>query len=79
MPTNRRRRVRGLIDRNVPEWAVRLVNEGVAPQAGEDGCGEWFGWLYCNDAVPGLPPSDSPEGEQLWADALDASQPRRRL
>jgi hypothetical protein len=69
MPTNRRRRVRGLIDRDVPAWAVRLVNDGIAPREGEDGSDEWFGWLYCGDAVPGLPMADSPEGQRLWFDA----------
>jgi hypothetical protein len=70
MPTNRRRRVRGLIDRDVPAWAERLVNEGIAPLEGEDGSDEWFGWLFCSDEVPGLPSSDSPEGQRLWSDAL---------
>jgi hypothetical protein len=70
VPTKRRKLPPRLINQPVPQWAARLVNEGVAPREGEDGSGEWFGWLYCGDAVPGLPPSDSPEGERLWSDAL---------
>jgi hypothetical protein len=41
-----------------------------APREGEDGSDEWFGWLYCGDEIAGLPSSDSPEGQRLWADAL---------
>jgi hypothetical protein len=62
------------INRAMPAWAVRLVNEGIAPREGEDGSAEWFGWLYCGDAVPGLPSSDSPEGQRLWSDALKPAE-----
>jgi hypothetical protein len=62
------------INRAMPAWAVRLVNEGVAPREGEDGSDGWFGWLYCGDAVPGLPSSDSPEGQRLWSDALKPAE-----
>jgi hypothetical protein len=70
MPTNRRRSVRGLVDHSVPAWAVRLINEGVLPGEGEDGSDGFFGWLFCQEIVPGLPSSDSPEGQRLWSDAL---------
>jgi hypothetical protein len=53
--TKRRKLSPRLINQPMPPWAQRLVNEGVAPREGEDGCDGWFGWLYCGDAVPGLP------------------------
>jgi hypothetical protein len=68
--TKRRKLSPRLINQPMPPWAQRLVNEGVAPREGEDGCDGWFGWLYCGDAVPGLPMADSPEGQRLWSDAL---------
>jgi hypothetical protein len=68
--TKRRKLAPRLINQLMPAWAVCLVNEGVAPRPGEDGCDGWFGWLYCGDAVPNLPSSDSPEGQRLWSDAL---------
>ena len=82
MPTNRRRRVRELIDRDVPTWVVRLLNENVAPREGEDGCDQWFGWMFCDERVPGLPQSDTPEGNAIWLRASDAMKSRateRRL
>jgi hypothetical protein len=74
MATKRRKIGPRLINQPVPPWAVRLVNEGVRPREGEDGSHEWFGWLYCGDAVPGLPSADSPEGQRLWSDALKPAE-----
>jgi hypothetical protein len=74
MPTRRSKLPPRLINQPMPPWAVRLVNEGVAPREGEAGCNEWFGWLFCGDEVAGLPSSDSPEGQQLWSDALEPAE-----
>ena len=51
-----------LINQQTPAWAVRLLNENVAPREGEDGFDEWFGWLFCSAPVAGLPDADSDEG-----------------
>jgi hypothetical protein len=75
MPTNRRRRVRGLVDRNVPEWAVRLLETGEQPAGDTDAGSECFGWMFLDEPVPGLPPSD----ELLWSpDAKLRIRPKPR-
>ena len=75
MPTKRRRLLPQRINQQTPLWAQRLINEGVAPQEGEDGSDGWFGWLFCGDAISGLPSSDSPEGTALWSAALKHERP----
>jgi hypothetical protein len=60
----------------VPAWVVRLINEGVAPREGEDGADEYFGWMFMGDAIPGLPGSDTPEGNAIWLRASRATTER---
>ena len=52
-----RRKIGRVINQQPAAWVVRLINERVAPREGEDGFDEWFGWLFCGAAVPGLPAS----------------------
>ena len=63
-----------LINQQTPAWAVRLLNENVAPREGEDGSDGWFGWLFCAGPVPGLPDADSDEGRRLWSNALKPAE-----
>jgi len=73
MPTNRRRRVREMVDRTVPAWAQRLLETGEEPARDSPEYDAFFGYAFCNEAVPGLPPAD----ELLWG-ARGAYKPRRR-
>jgi hypothetical protein len=70
MATKRKKLPPRRVNQPMPAWAARLINDGVAPREGDDGSDEWFGWMFCGDAVPGLPAADSPEGQRLWSDAL---------
>ena len=82
MPTKRRRRVRELIDRDVPAWVTAYVKDGVEPEQDSDAGGQYFGWLFCQERVNGLPDdADSPEGIALWpraAERRNSSGRRRR-
>jgi hypothetical protein len=71
MTTKRRKIGPRLINQQTPAWVVRLLNENVAPRAGEPGADEWFGWMFCDERVPGLPQSDTPEGNAIWLRASD--------
>ena len=42
-----------------------MVHQGVVPQPGDEYEDEFFGWAFCGDEVPGLPPADSEEGYRL--------------
>ena len=65
MPTNRPRRRRPRIDNQIPPWAERLL-AGEPPERDSEEGHSYFGWLYFDDPVPGLPPPDSDEGRALW-------------
>jgi hypothetical protein len=49
----------------MPEWAQRLL-EGKRPERNSPEDIDFFGWAFCGDTVVGLPPSDTPEGFQIW-------------
>jgi hypothetical protein len=51
--------------REVPEWVQRLLEHGVEPEKGTDASIAYFGWLFCDETVPGLPPAESPEGGRI--------------
>jgi hypothetical protein len=81
MPTTRRRRVREMVNPPMPEWARRLLETGEEPEEGSPEGGEYFGWEFLDEPVPGLPPADSPEGIKLWNGehrAAMARQAKRR-
>jgi hypothetical protein len=47
----------------MPVWAARLLG-GEPPPTEDDGQDfhDFFGWLFCDEAVPGLPDPWSAEG-----------------
>jgi hypothetical protein len=64
MATKRKRLPRYRIGRDMPEWAVRLVELREEPPMNSQDDIAYFGWLFCDEPVVGLPPSESDEG---WA------------
>ena len=71
MPTNRTRRRRPRLETKPPGWALRLL-KGECPERDSEDGHTYFGWLYFDDPVPGLPPADSAEGRALWYRATNA-------
>jgi hypothetical protein len=65
VPTNRRKIPPRRINVAVPQWARRLLETGEKPEEGTPDHVAYFGW-FIGDEVPGLPPSDSPEGHRLF-------------
>jgi hypothetical protein len=51
----------------MPAWAARLL-AGEVPGPDSPDAAEFFGWAFCGDRVPGLPPADTTEGYRLWID-----------
>jgi hypothetical protein len=66
LPTKRRKLPPQRINLPTPEWVRRLLADGQPPRTGDDGYDQYFGWLFCSEAVPGLPDPMSTEGYQLW-------------
>jgi len=65
MPTKRRKSPPRRINQPMPDWVDRL-KAGERPLEGSEGHGEFIGWLYLGDEVPGLPDPLSPDGAPLW-------------
>lgn len=57
-------------DTRMPEWAQRLL-EGELPAGETPERGEFIRWRYFDDAVVGLPSSQSDEGMALVAAARE--------
>jgi hypothetical protein len=73
MATKRRRKLPRLINQPMPAWAARLVDEAIAPGPDDEEARDaFFGWMFCDERVPGLPQSDTPEGNAIWLRASDA-------
>lgn len=64
MPTKRVRRAPRRIGGGVPQWVPDLVDRGVEPPTNSDAEVAYVGWLFFDEAVPGLPPAELDEG---WA------------
>ena len=64
MGTKRLRLAPRRINQPVPQWAQRLL-VGERPPQDTDAGGEFFGWMFLGDDVPGLPPADTDEGAAL--------------
>ena len=63
MPGTKRRRIGPRrIGGSMPEWARRLVELREEPPRDSQDDIAYFGWLFCDEAVVGLPPSESDEG-----------------
>jgi hypothetical protein len=69
MPTNRQRRLRVRHDIRMPGWARCLIETGEAPDQGSEDSSAFFGWLFLEEPVPGLPEADSAAGKQLLSRA----------
>jgi hypothetical protein len=41
----------------MPDWAQRLVETGEHPEPDTPAGDEFFGWAFCQERVPGLPPA----------------------
>jgi hypothetical protein len=65
MPTKRRKIAPGRIGGGVPQWAMDLVERGIEPESGSEAEVAYCGWLFFDESVAGLPPSESDEGWQI--------------
>ena len=65
MPTKRRKIPPRRIGGGVPEWAKRLVEHGEEPPTNSEAEVQYCGWLFWDEVISGLPPSESDEGWRI--------------
>jgi hypothetical protein len=73
MPTNRRRRVRGLIDSNVQPWVADWLN-GIDPPVNSEADIALTEWLFWAAPIAGLPPFATVEGRAAWRQHREAKK-----
>lgn len=68
MPTKRTRRTRAP-RANAPAWVEPFIERGEIPERGTSAYGQFVGWYFFGEAVPGLPDYDSDAGRELMQTA----------
>lgn len=61
--------------RRTPDWVILYRDRGEVPEYGTEEYGELVGWMYMQEAIPGLPVPESPEAlalQRAARPALDA-------
>jgi hypothetical protein len=65
VPTKRTKVAPRRINRDTPEWAERYAKTGEKPPYDTPDHDQWIGWYFFRGEVPGLPPADSDEGQEV--------------
>jgi hypothetical protein len=75
MATPRKRIPRPRVDRTVPAWVTRLVEDGIEPHFYTPEHGQFVDWMFFDAHISGLPPSRSREAAPILARMVEVWVP----